>query len=229
MTDFTYRTSLLIGDEGLKKIKDAKVALFGLGGVGGYVLEGLVRSGVGEFLLVDCDVFDVTNKNRQILATDFTIGRRKTEVAKERAVSINPEVKITVMDEFVTAETVFDFSSFDYVIDAVDNVTAKLNIISSAKKYSVPIITSMGTGNKLDPSKFEIADISKTHTCPLAKAMRKLLKERNITGVKALFSSELPVVRYSDVVASISFVPSVAGLLIAAEVVKDIISSQKGA
>lgn len=224
------RTELVIGKENVQKLHNAKVVVFGVGGVGSYVVEGLVRAGIGNLVLIDKDEVDVTNINRQIIATHDTVGKPKVEVAKQRILSINPDVKIETYQEFFMPESedVFD-NSANYVVDCVDTVTAKIEIIKRAKEFNVPVISSMGTGNKLDPTKFEIVDISKTSVCPLAKVMRKELKQRNIENVKVLYSKEEPIKQTcanksaKPVPGSISFVPSVAGLIIAGEVVKDII------
>lgn len=224
------RTELVIGKENVQKLHNAKVVVFGVGGVGSYVVEGLVRAGIGNLVLIDKDEVDVTNINRQIIATHDTVGKPKVEVAKQRILSINPDVKVETYQKFFMPESedVFD-NSANYVVDCVDTVTAKIEIIKRAKEFNVPVISSMGTGNKLDPTKFEIADISKTSVCPLAKVMRKELKQRNIENVKVLYSKEEPIKQTGanksakPVPGSISFVPSVAGLIIAGEVVKDII------
>ena len=228
------RTELLIGKKGIEKLKDSKVALFGLGGVGSYVLEGLVRAGIGNFILVDKDEVDITNLNRQIIATRKTIGKPKVEVAKERILEINPEANVEIYQEFFMPETkgILD-ESIDYIVDAVDTVTAKIELVVRANKLNIPIISSMGTGNKLDPTKFEVADIYKTSVCPLAKVMRKELKTRGIKKLKVVYSKEEPIKRQANnelrkqVPASISFVPSVAGLIIAGEVIKDILEGNE--
>lgn len=225
------RTELLIGKDSLEKLKNAKVAIFGIGGVGSYVLEGLVRAGVGNFVLVDKDDVDITNINRQIIATTSTIGKPKVEVAKSRALDINPDINIQIYKEFFTPETkgIVD-KSLTYIVDAVDNVTAKIELAVRADKLNIPIISSMGTGNKLDNTKFEITDISKTSVCPLAKVIRKELRKRNIKKLKVVYSKEEPIkVENIDTKTgkntpgSVSFVPSVAGLTIAGEIVKDIL------
>lgn len=229
------RTELLIGEKGLKTLKQAKVAVFGIGGVGSYVAEGLARAGVGKLVLIDHDTIDITNINRQIHATYQTIGKSKVEVMKERILSINPEAQVETYPIFYLADTKEDIieKTLDYVVDAVDTVSAKLAIIEKAKEKQIPVISCMGTGNKLDPSRFEIMDISKTSVCPLAKVMRKELKKRQIKQVKVLYSKEEPIksnlLQEKDkiVPASISFVPSVAGLMIAGEVVKDILRENK--
>ena len=226
------RTELLIGKEGIEKLQNAKVAVFGLGGVGSYVVEGLARAGVGNFLLVDKDTVDITNINRQIIATHKTIGKPKVDVSKERIIDINPNANIETIQEFFMPESpeVFD-NTFDYIVDAVDTVTAKIELTVRAKKLNIPIISSMGTGNKLDPTKFEVIDIFKTSVCPLAKVMRKELKARSIDNLKVIYSKEEPIKPKLDsegkrVPASISFVPSVVGLIIAGEVIKDIINKE---
>lgn len=225
------RTELLIGKDSLEKLKNAKVAIFGIGGVGSYVLEGLVRAGVGNFVLVDKDDVDITNINRQIIATTSTIGKPKVEVAKSRALDINPDVNIQIYKEFFTPETkgIVD-KSLTYIVDAVDNVTAKIELAVRADKLNIPIISSMGTGNKLDNTKFEITDISKTSVCPLAKVIRKELRKRNIKKLKVVYSKEEPIKEKNidtktgkNTPGSVSFVPSVAGLTIAGEIVKDIL------
>lgn len=225
------RTELLIGKDSLEKLKNAKVAIFGIGGVGSYVLEGLVRAGVGNFVLVDKDDVDITNINRQIIATTSTIGKPKVEVAKSRALDINPDINIQIYKEFFTPETkgIVD-KSLTYIVDAVDNVTAKIELASRADKLNIPIISSMGTGNKLDNTRFEITDISKTSVCPLAKVIRKELRKRNIKKLKVVYSKEEPIkVKNIDIKTgkntpgSVSFVPSVAGLTIAGEIVKEIL------
>lgn len=222
------RNELLIGKEKQELLKEKKVAIFGLGGVGSYVLEGLVRAGIGKFILIDNDTINLSNLNRQLLATTKTIGRKKVEVAKERVEEIYPEAKVEIYDTFYLPghpENILE-KNVDYVVDAVDTVTAKILIIQEAKQLEIPVISSMGTGNKLDATKFEVADISKTSVCPLAKVMRKELKKRNIEKVKVVFSKEKPIQVVSSgkeqVPGSISFVPSVAGLIIAGEVVKDL-------
>jgi len=225
MEELYSRTEMLIGKVGIEKLKNAKVAIFGIGGVGSYVVEGLVRAGVSNFILVDNDEVSISNINRQIIATTKTIGRPKVEVAKERILEINPEAKVETYKEFFMPESneIFD-NTVDYIVDAIDTVTAKIELVLRAKKLNIPIISSMGTGNKLDPTKFEITDIYKTEVCPLAKVMRKELKNRGIEHLKVLYSKEEPIKQNGKrVPGSISFVPSVAGLVIAGEVIKDII------
>ena len=218
------RLQMALGDEALEKLRNSHVPVFGIGGVGGFTCEALARAGVGRIHVVDKDVVDVTNINRQIIATHDTVGRPKVEVMRERLLSINPNLTVEATECFYLPEKAgeFDFGAYDYVIDAIDNVSAKLSIISESKAAGTPVISSMGTGNKLDPTRFEIADISKTSVCPLAKVIRKGLKDRGITGVKVLYSKEEPVKTGLRTPASVSFVPSVAGLIIAGEVIKEL-------
>lgn len=220
------RTELLIGKEGIEKLKAAKVAIFGIGGVGSFVLEALARAGIGSFILVDNDEIDITNLNRQIIATTKTIGELKVEASKERILEINPNAKVEIYKEFFMPESsknILD-DSVTYIVDSIDTVTAKIELVLRAKELKIPIISSMGTGNKLDPSKFEVADIYKTSVCPLAKVMRKELRKRGIEALKVVYSKEEPIVlEESKIPGSISFVPSVCGLIIAGEVIKDII------
>ena len=227
--EFT-RTAMLIGEESVEKLSSCHIAVFGIGGVGGYVTEALARCGVGEFDLIDNDTVNITNINRQIIATHDTLGRFKTEVMRERILSINPDAKVNVHNTFYLPENSaeFDFAKYDYIVDAVDTVTAKIEIIINAKKAGTPVISSMGTGNKLDPTRFEIADIYKTTVCPLAKVMRRELKKRGVDRLKVLYSKEEPIKKQAEegvrlTPASISFVPSVAGLIIAGEVIKELI------
>lgn len=236
------RTEMLIGKESMNKIKKAKVAIFGIGGVGSYVVEALVRAGVQKFILVDKDIVSETNINRQLVATTKTIGMDKVEVAKTRILEINPEAEVTIFKEFYMPENnnkIID-NSITYIVDAIDTVKAKIGLIEEAKKLSIPIISCMGTGNKLDPTKFEIVDIEKTSICPLAKVIRKELKKKNIRKVKVLYSKEEPIRSKENIEnntekdnekkvppASISFVPSVAGLIIAGEVIKDLIKEKE--
>lgn len=227
--EFT-RTAMLIGEESVEMLSSVHIAVFGIGGVGGYVTEALARCGVGAFDLIDNDTVNITNINRQIIATHETLGRYKTEVMRERILSINPEAKVNIYNTFYLPENSaeFDFTKYDYIVDAVDTVTAKIEIIMNAKKAGTPVISSMGTGNKLDPTRFEIADIYKTTVCPLAKVMRRELKKRGVNSLKVLYSTEEPVksiaseVGEKPVPASIAFVPSVAGLIIAGEVIKEL-------
>jgi len=233
--DAFSRTELLLGAPAMVKLKQSTVAVFGLGGVGGYVVEALARSGVGALVLVDHDTISVTNLNRQIFATHSTLGMDKAEVAKARVLDINPEICVTAHKVFYgpDAAHLFDFSKYDYVVDAIDTVTGKLALVTAAQTVGTPIISSMGTGNKLDPSKFQIADISKTSVCPLARVMRKECAKRGIRHLKVLFSTEdplspntvaeeLPEGRRS-LPGSVAYVPSVAGLMIAGAVIQDLI------
>lgn len=229
------RTELLIGKNNMEKLHKLKVAIFGIGGVGSFVVEGLVRCGIGNFILVDHDVIDVTNINRQIIATTKTVGKPKIEVAKERILEINPNAHVEIYQEFFMPQSkeILD-DKVDYVVDCIDTVTAKIELILRAKKLNIPIISSMGTGNKLDPTKFEITDLYKTSVCPLAKVMRKELRARGIDKLKVIYSKEEPIkINQNETIkedtaqkrtpGSISFVPSVVGLMIAGEVVKDLL------
>lgn len=242
------RTELLLGKEAMDKISKARIAVFGIGGVGGHVVEALVRSGVQAIDLIDNDKVSLTNINRQIIATTKTIGKYKTEVMKERILEINPECKVQVHNCFYLPKTKdeFDFSEYSYIVDAVDTVTAKIQLVVEAQEKGVPIISSMGAGNKLNPTEFEVADIYKTSVCPLAKVMRRELKKRNIKQLKVVYSKEEALtpmienvsgensVKMSDgekefksekrraTPGSVAFVPSVAGLIIASEVIKDL-------
>lgn len=218
------RTEMLIGKEAIKKLQNSKVAIFGIGGVGSYVVEALARVGIGKFILVDKDIVDETNINRQIIATKKTIGISKVEVAKTRILEINPNAKVETYQEFFMPESkdIID-NTVNYIVDAVDTVTAKIELVIRANKANIPIISSMGTGNKLDATKFEVTDIYKTSVCPLAKVMRKELKNRGIKKLKVVYSKEEPIKQQGRTPGSISFVPSVAGLILAGEVIKDII------
>lgn len=219
------RTELIIGSEALDKIKGSSVIVFGIGGVGSYVVEGLARAGVGRLTLVDNDVVDITNINRQLPALHSTIGKFKADVMADRIRDINPECEVEAVKCFFMPDTAdsFDFTKYDYVVDAIDTVTGKLALIEKAYNEGIPVISSMGTGNKLDPSLFKITTIEKTRVCPLAKVMRKELKTRGIRGIKVLYSEEEPI-RHDGgrTPGSISFVPSVAGLMIAGEVVREL-------
>lgn len=244
------RTELVIGKEGVEKLNNTKVAIFGLGGVGSFVLEGLVRAGIGNFVLIDDDKICLTNLNRQILATRKTVGQPKVEVAKQRILDINPDANVEIHQEFFMPETegILD-NSIDYIVDCIDTVTAKIELVVRADKLNIPIISCMGTGNKLDPTRFEVTDIYKTSVCPLAKVIRKELRSRGIKKLKVVYSKEEPVrlnettensckhncicppgtkrkctIR-NQVPGSVSFVPSVAGLIIAGEVVKSILNN----
>ena len=230
--DFLSRTENLIGKAALEKLKNARVAVFGIGGVGGYVVEGLARAGVGAIDLIDSDKVALSNINRQIIALNSTVGEWKTEAAKTRVLDINPECKVRAHNLFFLPETAdeFDFDGIDYVVDAVDTVSGKIALIERARSLNIPVISSMGTGNKLDATAFEVADIAKTSVCPLARVMRRELKKRGIEHVKVVYSKEEPKTcgevdeqTGKAVPASISFVPSVAGLIIAGEVIKDLI------
>lgn len=242
------RTELLLGEEAMEKLKTSRVAVFGIGGVGGYVCEALVRSGVGNFDLIDDDKVCLTNINRQIIATRKTVGKYKVDVMEERMKDINPDVNVTVHKCFFLPENAseFDFESYDYVVDAVDTVTAKLELVMKCKEKDVPIISSMGAGNKLDASAFRVADIYDTKVCPLAKVMRRELKKRGVDRLKVVYSEEKPIGPIDDMAiscrsncisspdaahkcterraipGSVAFVPSVVGLIIAGEVVKDL-------
>lgn len=219
------RTEKLIGSDALEILKKSKVAVFGLGGVGSFTAEALVRAGVGSISIIDHDTVNITNINRQLIALKSTVGRQKTEVLAKRLKDINEDVEVDIFDFFFLPEnsSKIEFKGFDYVCDCVDTVTAKLEIIRKAKEADVPVISCMGTGNKLNPSMFEITDIEKTSVCPLAKVMRKECKDRDYRNVKVLYSKEQPVNVGDRTPASISFVPSVAGLMIAGEVINDLI------
>ena len=225
------RTELLIGKEGIEKLQNAKVAIYGVGGVGSFVAEGLARSGIGNIVLIDNDVVSISNLNRQIHANIETIGKKKVDVMKERILKINPNAKINtyMADEIENGEESIIDSTFSYIIDAVDTVSTKLKLIERASKLNVPIISAMGAGNKLDPTRFEVTDIYKTSVCPLAKVMRKELKNRGIKKLKVVYSKEQPIKHEENemyekrVPGSIAFVPSVVGLIIASEVIKDIL------
>ena len=248
MLDQFSRTQLLLGEESMKKLSDMRVAVFGIGGVGGYVCEALVRTGIGHFDLIDDDKVCLTNLNRQIIATRKTVGLYKADVMKERMLEINPNVEVNVYKCFFLPENAdeFPFADYDYVIDAVDTVTAKVELVMKCKEMNVPIISSMGAGNKLDASAFKVADIYKTKMCPLAKVMRHEMKKRGVTKLKVVYSEEKPTrpiedmsiscrthcicppgaqhkcTERRDIPGSVAFVPSVAGLIIAGEVIKDL-------
>lgn len=234
------RTELLIGTENMTKLYNARVAVFGIGGVGGYVVEALARSGVGTLDLVDNDQVCLTNLNRQIIATTKTIGQYKVDAAKERILEINPDAVVHVYKTFYLPENKdqFDFRQYDYVVDAIDTVSGKLALAEQAHAAGVPIISSMGAGNKMNPTAFRVADINQTSVCPLAKVMRRELKKRGISRLKVVYSEEKPLSPYPGVEidsqeqrrqtpGSNAFVPSVVGLIIAGEVIKDLISSEK--
>lgn len=219
------RTEKLIGKDKQDLLRTKSVLVFGIGGVGSFAVEALTRVGIGCIDIVDKDTVDVTNINRQLIATHDTVGMPKVEVMKKRMLSINPDVRVETFEMLYLPEKAaeIDWENYDYIVDCIDNVTAKIDIISNAKVSGVPVISSMGTGNKLDPLMFRIADISKTKVCPLARVIRKELKERGIKDVKVLYSEEEPVNTGERAPASISFVPSAAGLIVAGEVIKDLI------
>lgn len=232
------RTGMLLGEEALEKLANSRVAVFGVGGVGGYVVEALARSGIGTLDLIDNDEVCESNINRQIIATTKSIGRPKVLVARERVLDINPEATVNTYQTFYMPETaaMFDFSKYDYVVDAIDTVTGKIALVMQAYESNTPIISSMGAGNKLCPEMFEVADISKTSVCPLAKVMRHELKKRGVNRLKVVYSKEIPLKPQGDekpaegrraVPGSIAFVPSVVGLIIAGEVVKDLVGITK--
>ncbi|MBR2738704.1 MAG: tRNA threonylcarbamoyladenosine dehydratase [Lachnospiraceae bacterium] len=245
MSSYFSRTELLLGPEAMRRLAAARVAVFGVGGVGGHVVEALARSGVGAIDLIDRDTVDATNVNRQIIATTLNIGQPKVDAARERVLAIHPDCRVTAHRVFFLPETEaqFDFTQYDYVVDAIDTVAGKLALILAAKAAGVPVISSMGAGNKLDPTRFEVADISETSVCPLARVMRRELKKRGVEHVKVVYSKEPPVVPREETeghagaggdaadaprvrtVGSVAFVPSVAGLIIAGEVVKDLIAA----
>ncbi len=230
MADWLDRTRLLLGDEAVEILRNSRVAIFGIGGVGGHVCEALVRSGVGHFDIIDRDVVDVTNINRQIIALHSNIGRPKVEVMKERMLDINPSVEVRARECFFLPDTAdeFDFSEYDYVVDAVDTVTAKLEIISRAYRLGVPVISAMGAGNKVNPAGFKVVDIYDTKVCPLARVMRRELKKRGIDSLKVVYSEEEPIKSEAGFPASCAFVPSVAGLVMAGEVIRDLIKDSPG-
>ena len=244
MSEQFIRTELLFGSEAIEKLNHAYVAVFGVGGVGGFVVEALARSGVGKFDLIDNDTVCLSNINRQIIATHSSVGKYKVDVMKERILDINPNAEVNVYKCFYLPETAeqFDFSKYDYVIDAIDTITAKIDLVMRAQAAGTPIMSSMGAGNKLDPTQFEIADIYKTSVCPLAKVMRRELKARGVKKLKVVYSKEVArtplelgktetrtdvapdqlVVKKKQTPGSTAFVPSVAGLIIAGEVIKDL-------
>ena len=236
MIDRFARTRIMLGDDAMERLNNARVAVFGIGGVGGHVVEALVRSGIGSIDIIDKDTVSVTNINRQLIATTKTVGMDKVDAMTERMLEINPEVNIRKYKCFYLPETRddFDFTEYDYVVDAVDTVTAKIDLVMKANEAGVPIISSMGAGNKLDATAFEVADIYKTSVCPLAKVMRKELKKRGVKKLKVVYSKEEPIKAKGQVSAddeismkratpgSIAYVPSVVGLIIAGEVIKDI-------
>ncbi len=220
------RTSMLIGEDKVAKLSQKRIAIFGVGGVGGYTVEALARSGIGTLDLIDNDTVNLTNINRQIIALHSTIGEYKVDVAKKRILDINPNANVNVFKTFYTPETAneFDFSQYDYIVDAIDTVTGKIELVMQAQDANTPIISSMGAGNKLCPEKFEVSDVYKTSVCPLAKVMRQQLKKRGVKKLKVVYSKELPIKHNGQrLPASIAFVPSVVGLIIAGEVIKDLI------
>lgn len=239
MNNQFLRTEMLIGKDAVEKLNNSRVAVFGVGGVGGYVVEALSRAGVGNIDIIDNDTISVSNLNRQIIALNSTVGKNKVDVSKARLLDINPNLKVETYKCFFTRNTEFDFSKYDYVVDAIDTVVGKLELIIRAKSANVPIICSMGTGNKMNPTMFEVADISKTSVCPLAKVIRQELKKRRIKKVKVVYSKEMPLkpIVAEDMnvetkggriaPASNSFCPAVAGLIIASEVIKDLIAYEK--
>ena len=240
MTDRFSRTEMLLGSDAMEKLRNARGAVFGLGGVGGYIVEALARSGVGALDIIDNDTVSITNLNRQIVAGEGTVGMPKTEAAKMRIMQINPDCKVTAYNTFYMPENSsdFDFTKYDYIADAIDTVTAKIELVMNANKCGTPIICSMGTGNKLNPAELEEADIYKTSVCPLARIMRYELKRRGIKKLKVVYSKEMPIVPTGaaaekcraestgkkNVPGSTAFVPAVAGMIIASEIVKDICS-----
>lgn len=235
MNEFYSRTEMLLSEDGVEKLKNSCVAVFGVGGVGGYAVEALARAGVGEIHLVDSDRVSISNINRQIIATHSTVGQYKTEAMAERIRSINPDAKVVCYSIFFdeSAKCQFEFTKYDYIVDAIDSLSAKVELIASAHEAGTRIISAMGAGNKLDPTRFEVADISKTTVCPLARAVRIALRKKGINHLKVVYSKEPPVItpevsegESRRVPGSVSFVPSVMGLIIAGEVIKDI--SKKG-
>ena len=223
------RSIAVLGEDAITKLKNCRVAVFGVGGVGSYTVEALARAGVGAIDLIDNDTFNVTNINRQLYATHKTIGQYKVEVARERILDINPECKVTAHKMFYLPENAdgLDLSQYDYIVDAIDTVAAKVELIVRADKVGAKIISSMGTGNKLHPELFEITDIYKTSVCPLAKVMRTRLKKEGIKKLKVVYSKEEPITNPDNIIGSVPFVPSVAGLIIAGEVIKEIVNNAK--
>ena len=217
------RTEMMLGQDAVNRLKTSHVAVFGIGGVGGFVTEALARAGVGKITLIDSDRVSVSNINRQIIALHSTVGRYKTEVMKERIADINPECEVMAINEFYSEENPIDLDGFDYIADCIDSVKSKLHLITEAKKKDIQIISSMGAGNKLDPTRFKVADISKTHTDPLSKVMRTELRKRGVNHLKTVFSDEPPINPSCErTPGSLSFVPSAVGLIIAGEIIKDI-------
>jgi tRNA A37 threonylcarbamoyladenosine dehydratase len=241
MSNQFSRTELLLGSQAIAKLNNSRVAVFGIGGVGGHIVEALVRSGIGAIDIVDNDIVNLSNINRQIIATHSTVGKYKVDVCEERMLDINPNVKITKHRTFFTPETssTFDFSKYDYVADAIDTVSGKIELIVKAQNANTPVISSMGAGNKLNPTMFEVEDIYKTSVCPLARVMRSELKKRGVKSLKVVYSKEKPIkpnnpiqivdstqdsTKQKPIPASNAFVPSVAGLIIASEIIKDLVA-----
>lgn len=231
--DRFLRTSLLLADDKMNRLKDSHVMIFGVGGVGGYVVEALVRSGLGKISIIDNDTVNITNLNRQIIALETNVGKYKVDVLKERILAINPNCEVVCYNQFITDKKIneLEYDGVNYIVDAVDTITAKIAIILKAKELNIPVISSMGAGNRLDPTQIKIGDINQTKNCPLAKVMRNELKKRNIKGVKCIYSLELPVEpnktiinpeNNKKVIGSISYMPSIFGLMIASEVIKDL-------
>ncbi len=220
------RTKLVLGEAAISALLLRRVAVFGLGGVGCYAVEALARAGVGELGLVDCDVYTPSNLNRQLFATQSTLGRKKTEAARERVLDVFPQCRVEIYDMKFLPDTEFDFGKYDYIVDAMDMVSAKLAIIGRARAAGVPVISCMGTGNKKDPTMLEVGPIEKTSVCPLARVMRRELKARGIRGVKVVFSREEPAKGMGRTPGSTPFVPAAAGLILAAEVVKDLTQTE---
>lgn len=228
--DIFSRTERLIGEDALRKLQNSNIIIFGLGGVGSCTAEALARSGIGKMTVVDKDTVDITNINRQLYALHSTVGKPKAEVARERILDINPKCEITAIQKMYLPENSEDFvlSQYDYIIDAIDNVTAKIDLAVKAEQLGIPIISSMGTGNKLDPTAFKVSDIYKTSVCPLCRVMRTQLKKRGVKKLKVVYSEEMPKTDGERTPASISFVPPAAGLIIAGEVIRDIIQKESG-
>lgn len=223
--DIFSRTERLIGEDALQKLKNSNIIIFGLGGVGSYTAEALARSGIGKMTVVDKDTVDITNINRQLYALRSTVGKPKAEVARERILDINPKCEITAIQKMYLPENSeeFNLSQYDYIVDAIDNVTAKIDLAVKSEQLGIPIISSMGTGNKLDSTAFKVSDIYKTSVCPLCRVMRTQLKKRGVKKLKVVYSEEMPKTDGERTPASISFVPPAAGLIIAGEVIKNII------
>ena len=236
MKEELLRTAMLLGEAAVEKLTRARVAIFGIGGVGGYTLEALARAGIGQLDLIDSDIVSRSNINRQILATQSTVGMPKVEAGKRRVLDINPDCQVRTWEIFYTPETAdqFDFAQYDYIVDAIDTVTGKLQLVKAAQEAGTPIISCMGTGNKLDPSAFEVSDISKTTMCPLARIMRKELSKRGIKHLKVVYSKEeslsptgweeeAKALGKRQIPGSVAFVPGAAGLILAGEVIKDLV------